>query len=158
MRTARSAARRGPARSIGRATIASAAWIIALAACSLGNQEGPLVTCAELECGRINACAEGIIAQCLDGVTVRYHVCSGEDVCVSSWQIPGQYRCSFETTDCEGCRPERTGCEGGGGSAEGGGPPAGQGGSGDGGSDGGSPAEGGGGANTGGGTGGSGGG
>lgn len=77
--------------------------------CSLGNQEGPDVTCEDLECGRINACKEGIIAQCVDGQTVRFHVCGTEDVCTAGWQTPGQFRCSSEATDCEGCRPEREG-------------------------------------------------
>ncbi|MBL8741084.1 MAG: hypothetical protein JNK04_08325, partial [Myxococcales bacterium] len=74
------------------------------------NQEGPDVTCADLECGRINACAEGIIAQCVDGRSVVYHVCSTENICEAEWQIEGQYRCGEDTTDCEGCRPERNGC------------------------------------------------
>ena len=78
--------------------------------CSLDNQEGPIVTCQDLECGRINACAEGIIAQCVDGQNVVYHVCSTEDVCGEEWQIEGQYRCGEDVTDCEGCRPEREGC------------------------------------------------
>ena len=46
--------------------------------CSLQNVEGPDVTCEDLECGRINACAEGIITQCLDGQTVRWHVCTSD--------------------------------------------------------------------------------
>lgn len=75
--------------------------------CSLDNQEGPDVTCEDLACGRINACKEGIIAQCVDGVNVRFHVCGTEDICTAGWQTPGQFRCSAETTDCEGCRPER---------------------------------------------------
>ena len=81
--------------------------------CSLQNQEGPDVTCADLECGRINACQQGIIAQCVDGVNVRYHVCksSGDDVCDEEWQTYGQYKCLEFATDCEGCRPERVeGC------------------------------------------------
>ncbi len=79
--------------------------------CSLQNQEGPEVDCAALECGRINACVEGIIAQCVNGETVRYHVCGTTDICTAEWQTEGQYRCAFEDTDCEGCRPERTlGC------------------------------------------------
>jgi hypothetical protein len=82
-------------------------------ACSLQNVEGPDVTCADLECGRINACENGVIAQCVDGVTVKWDVCtsSGDDICVEDWQIPGQYRCLEFETDCEGCRPERVdGC------------------------------------------------
>ncbi len=82
-------------------------------ACSLQNQEGPDVTCADLECGRINACEEGIIAQCVDGQTVKFHVCrsSGEDICDEDWQVAGEYRCLEFQTECEGCRPERVdGC------------------------------------------------
>jgi hypothetical protein len=91
--------------------------------CSLTNQEGPDATCALLECGRINACRDGIIAQCADGKTVEYRVCGTEDVCGEEWQVTGQYRCSSDATDCEGCRPERDGCDDpelGGGAATGG--------------------------------------
>jgi hypothetical protein len=95
--------------------------------CSLSNQEGPDVTCAELECGRVNACQEGIIAQCADGSTVEWRVCDVIDVCKEEWQVEGRYRCSEDDTDCEGCRPERTGCDdpelggrGGGGASAGG--------------------------------------
>lgn len=83
-------------------------------ACSLQNQDGPDVTCADLECGRINACRDGIIAQCVDGQTIRYNVChsSGDDICEEDWQIDGEYRCLEHETDCEGCRPERVeGCD-----------------------------------------------
>lgn len=108
-----------------------AAWaLLALSgcfvfACSLQNQEGPLVTCEQLECGRINACEDGIIAQCVDGRTVEYHVCSTTDICTAEWQDAGRYRCAEEVTDCEGCRPEREGCDdpdllGGGGTGQGG--------------------------------------
>jgi hypothetical protein len=84
----------------------------AVPACSGSNQEGPLVTCEDLQCGRINACAEGIIAQCADGLTVRYHACSSDaTLCEADWQIPGQYRCVAAATDCEGCRPESLGCD-----------------------------------------------
>jgi hypothetical protein len=79
-------------------------------ACSLQNQEGPNVTCAQLDCGRVNACEDGIIAQCVDGVTVKFRVCGSDDVCGETWQITGQYKCTFDATDCEGCRPERMGC------------------------------------------------
>lgn len=81
--------------------------------CSTQNQEGPDVTCADLECGRVNACAESIIAQCLDGKAVKFHVCGSnkDDVCKASWQVPGQFKCDQFATDCEGCRPERAGCE-----------------------------------------------
>lgn len=93
------------------------AWLSVLVctagACSLQNREGPDVTCADLACGQINACQDGIIAQCVDGEIVRYHVCfeGGDDICEASWQIEGQYRCLEFATDCEGCRPERVeGC------------------------------------------------
>jgi hypothetical protein len=84
----------------------------AAVSCSLQNREGPAVTCADLDCGRINACAEGIIAQCADGQTVRYHVCSSTDdeLCEEDWQVPGQYRCTEYHTECEGCRPLSPGC------------------------------------------------
>jgi hypothetical protein len=131
-------------------------------ACSLQNREGPQVTCADLECGRVNACQEGIIAQCVDGHTVRYHACFPNDseLCEAEWQVPGQYKCLQYATDCEGCRPERVaGCSqpgnggsggtpGEGGSDDGGGGVGAQGGSGgaggDGGADGGTGGEGGG--------------
>ncbi len=81
-----------------------------LGACSAKNREGPDVTCAELECGRVNACAEGIIAQCADGVNVKFHVCDEKTTCEATWQKSGAYRCAQEDTDCEGCRPDRKGC------------------------------------------------
>lgn len=88
--------------------VAALLWLT-LIACSLSNVEGPDVTCEDLACGRINACENGIIAQCLDGETVRWNVCTAdaEDVCGEDWQIPGAYRCLESETDCEGCRPER---------------------------------------------------
>ena len=77
--------------------------------CSLQNVEGPDVTCESLDCGRINACANGIIAQCSDGMTVKYHVCrsNAQDICDEDWQTPGEYKCLEFSTECEGCRPER---------------------------------------------------
>lgn len=109
----------------GRAHVASLALVallVGFGACSLDNQEGPDVTCEELGCGRINACANGIIAQCVDGKTIKYRVCAADDNCSADWQIDGQFRCSEDQTDCEGCRPERAGCDdvpsdGGGGAA-----------------------------------------
>lgn len=104
-------------RSPGRWFARAGAWSLALlgvgsfvGACSLLNQEGPDVSCQNLDCGRINACQDGIIAQCADGLTVKYRVCGASDLCKEAWQITGQFRCSEEATDCEGCRPERTGC------------------------------------------------
>jgi hypothetical protein len=98
----------------------AAAWIGALAlgvgltaTCSLSNKEGPNVTCADLQCGRVNACSEGIIASCSDGVTVKWHVCTdvAEDICGKEWQTPQQFKCDEFDIECEGCRPERTdGC------------------------------------------------
>lgn len=110
----------------------AAAFVAVAAACSLDNQEGPDTTCEALACGRINACENGIIAQCVDGHTVKFHVCSTDDICAAEWQNDGQFRCAEEDTDCEGCRPERAGCDdlpsdGGGGA--GGEPPEGGGGS-----------------------------
>jgi uncharacterized membrane protein YgcG len=91
-------------------------------ACSGDNQEGPEVTCADLQCGKVNACQEGIIAQCADGQTVRYHACSSDkELCGYDWQVPGQYRCEAATTDCEGCRPDGPGCSATGGSGGSGG-------------------------------------
>lgn len=100
-------------RSLQRlAAIALFATPIVLVACSLQNQEGPNVSCQDLECGRINACEQGIIAQCVDGLNVVYRVCGTEDVCAETWQVTGQYKCTFDATDCEGCRPERVeGCD-----------------------------------------------
>lgn len=93
------------------AALALPATVLSLS-CSLQNQEGPAVTCEMLDCGRVNACQEGIIAQCVDGHTVKYRVCAVTDICTADWQVRGQYRCELEDTDCEGCRPERTlGCE-----------------------------------------------
>ncbi len=87
-----------------------AALLCAVApSCSLQNVEGPDVTCASLECGRVNACENGIIAQCVDGKTLKFHVCTAnaDDVCGEDWQVPGQYKCLEFQTECEGCRPER---------------------------------------------------
>jgi hypothetical protein len=106
----------------------------AVPACSRRNQEGPDVTCEDLECGRINACQDGIIAQCADGKNVRWHACPGDRyVCDATWQIPGEFRCDASATDCEGCRPEKDeGCadDGSGGDGGGGSPADGGGGSG----------------------------
>jgi hypothetical protein len=100
-------------------------------ACSLRNREGPDVTCADLECGRINACKDGIIAQCVDQQTVLFHACPEGDTCGEDWQIDGEYRCIETETDCEGCRPERTeGCDGTGSGGNGGSGAGGQGGNG----------------------------
>ena len=85
--------------------------VFGLPACSLLNQEGPDVSCADLECGRINACKEGIIAQCADGRHLKFHVCGSSDVCKQTWQTQGAFKCTSDATDCEGCRPDRKGCD-----------------------------------------------
>lgn len=91
-------------------TLATLGWVVVLmvaAACSADNREGPDVTCGDLACGRINACQDGIIAQCADGIGLRFRVCTDALVCEREWQISGEYRCTAEDTDCEGCRPDR---------------------------------------------------
>ena len=103
--------------------------------CSLGNHEGPNVTCEDLQCGRINACLDGIIASCADGKTVLFHVCleGATEICDEPWQVDGAYKCDQYITECEGCRaddpacrtPRATGGEGGGASSAGGSPGAG---------------------------------
>ena len=100
------------AQAVSIAVLAGALSFGLATSCSLQNREGPDVSCADLDCGRLNACAEGIIAQCADGQTVRFHVCSAydKDVCEQPWQIPGQYRCTESTTECEGCDPSHPGC------------------------------------------------
>jgi hypothetical protein len=82
-------------------------------ACSLQNREGPDVTCADLQCGKVNACEEGIIASCSDGVTLRFHVCDSsddEELCDEDWQTDGQYKCDEDDIECEGCGPGKTVC------------------------------------------------
>lgn len=96
--------------------------ILSNGSCSLYNTEGPDVSCEDLQCGRINACQNGIIASCGDGKTMKFHVCTEEakDICGESWQKKGEYKCESHDIECEGCRPERVnGCgniSGGGGS------------------------------------------
>jgi hypothetical protein len=78
----------------------------------MGNREGPDLTCEDLACGRINACQDGIIAQCADGVVMRFQVCADARACERDWQVPDEYTCEEKDTDCEGCRPERVeGCD-----------------------------------------------
>jgi len=81
-----------------------------LVSCSSANREGPDVTCADLEGGKENACAEGIIAYCPDGETVKYQVCTIEgdeegakEICEQPWQIPGRYQCEQADQECLGC-------------------------------------------------------
>lgn len=68
--------------------------LLALAtACSVLNRDGPDATCANLDDGAKNACADGIIATCTAG-EVRWHVCDDEKACEQAWQVEGQYRCA----------------------------------------------------------------
>lgn len=96
----------------GAAALALCLGVAGAVACSLQNREGPDVRCADLECGRFNACRAGIIASCGDGVTVKYHACSAsnDDLCEEDWQVAGQYKCDEFAPECEGCRPDRAGC------------------------------------------------
>ena len=102
-----SAAKRAAAIALSLFTL-----LVTASTCSLGNKEGPDVTCESLQCGKINACREGIIASCADGETVKFHVClsTGEDICEEDWQVSGQFKCDEFMAECEGCRPERAGC------------------------------------------------
>lgn len=85
--------------------------IAVISSCSLSNVEGPDVRCEDLQCGRVNACENGIIASCGDGKTMKFHVCTEEakDICGESWQKKGQFKCDQYDIECEGCRPERVG-------------------------------------------------
>jgi hypothetical protein len=60
--------------------------------CSSLNREGPDVTCASLEDGASNACADGIVAACASGVVV-YRVCDDQSACGQDWQTEGAFRC-----------------------------------------------------------------
>jgi hypothetical protein len=71
-----------------------------LAGCSMLNREGPNVTCADLAGGDLNACSDGIIAECADGTTVTYRACTeavddvaAVDVCGATWQRQGAFAC-----------------------------------------------------------------
>jgi hypothetical protein len=86
-------------------------------ACSLSNREGPDVSCADLQNGRYNACREGIIAYCKDGVTVKYKVCTedfeegnetvdADEICEVYWQVEGEFRCMRSEPLCFGCNPD----------------------------------------------------
>lgn len=75
------------------------AALIASIGCSMGNREGPIVTCKELADGQFNACKEGIIARCNQG-KIEYEVCtestkdvSASEICEQPWQTKGQYAC-----------------------------------------------------------------
>jgi hypothetical protein len=103
-----------PVKKAGRpvAAMVLGVFVLGALACSLQNREGPEVTCAALSCGKINACREGIIASCADGVTVKYHACSkgDDDLCEQDWQVEGKFKCDEFAPECEGCRPLREGC------------------------------------------------
>jgi hypothetical protein len=79
-------------------TVAVLAAALGAASCSSLNREGPLVTCANLQGGTINACQGGIIASCRDGKTVTYEVCTDGDkpdqICSQTWQTEGAYQCT----------------------------------------------------------------
>lgn len=73
---------------------------VTFASCSMFNREGPDVSCADLEDGRINACADGIIATCVNRRVV-YEVCTEgvggvepDELCDANWQERGAYRCA----------------------------------------------------------------
>lgn len=73
--------------------IASVGTLLFVGACSLLNREGPDVTCADLQNGASNACADGIIATCSNG-TIAYKVCDEKSACSTPWQTSGRYRCT----------------------------------------------------------------
>lgn len=52
----------------------------------------PDVQCADLYDGKVNACANGIIARCSSG-TVSYEGCGDKGICEQSWQVSGAWRC-----------------------------------------------------------------
>lgn len=62
-------------------------------ACSSLNRSGPDVTCADLQNGAANACAEGIIATC-SASRVDWRVCGDKTACEADWQTGGRYRCA----------------------------------------------------------------
>lgn len=87
---------------IGCGIVLLATTASGILSCSNLNREGPLVTCADLQNGQINACKEGIIASCSDGQEVTYQVCTddfdatetaAEDICEAKWQVPGAFQC-----------------------------------------------------------------
>ena len=90
-------------RWLGRVGALSAA--LGALSCSSLNREGPLVTCAELQGGSVNACHDGIIASCTGGKTVTYEVCtagnSPEQICAQSWQTQGAYQCAQSSTNAD---------------------------------------------------------
>jgi hypothetical protein len=112
------------ARKTALLALSLLALCAAVPTCSLSNKEGPAVTCADLQCGKLNDCHDGIIASCLDGKTMKYYVCyeNGQDICDEEWQIRGQYRCEEHMPDCVSCSPTAAGCgnSGSGGGGDGG--------------------------------------
>lgn len=73
--------------------LSTVAVLFLVAACSLINREGPDVSCADLQNGATNACADGIIATCTGG-SVTYKVCEQRSACSAPWQTSGRYRCT----------------------------------------------------------------
>jgi hypothetical protein len=72
----------------------SAVTLVLLAsACSLLNRDGPDASCADLQNGAANACADGIIATCSNG-SITYKVCNEKSACSAPWQTAGRYRCT----------------------------------------------------------------
>jgi hypothetical protein len=67
--------------------------LLTFVGCSLLNRTGPDVTCADLQEGAINACSDGIIATCANGV-VTWNVCQDSAACTEAWQYPNDFRCN----------------------------------------------------------------
>src|SRR5262245_37141427 len=79
--------------ALGFAALARGAALAAAGCTKYYAVTGPFVDCEDLDCGGINACRDGIIAQCADGENMRYHDCGDPTVCEAAWQTPGAYRC-----------------------------------------------------------------
>lgn len=71
---------------------ALAALLITGCLYSKANREGLDLSCAELQDGAANACAQGIITSCEFGV-IQYRVCSDDTACEGTWQQQGRFRC-----------------------------------------------------------------
>lgn len=67
--------------------------VLLVLGCSSLNREGPDLSCADLQNGAANACAEGIIATCSAG-QVDWRVCGDKSACEADWQTSGRYRCA----------------------------------------------------------------
>ena len=91
--------------AIFRAALTILPSVLLVVACSAFNREGPIVTCAALDGGAINACKDGIIASCADGKKITYQVCTGDegaDTCESKWQTKGAFTCEQPRANAEG--------------------------------------------------------